>query len=236
MTFAVTLLATLLGTRHGVALGIDANNKNVEEQDKRTAIRYLQSASKEVAYQSAFLDEITGSLESVDYTSPADLARLEHALYYFDFAGIVLPYPVFSEKIIDDHTVLSRLSPTGINSIYRVQEQLKEEKNYILGKENRQQEYMLATKNYPPNLGVEAVNLVIDVSVRTQALSLYKKHLNILSKLLQREVDYIQGNLTADQVEKLDREEEKEELIASEKEIDSEAERLEKRNKILLIK
>lgn len=204
----------------GVYQGIEKNNQNIEEQDIKTAIQYLQSASEEATYQSKVLDNITGDLEGLDYNSPPDVMKLEKALYYFDFAGIVLPYPIFSEKILDDHVVRSRLSPTGINSIYRVQEQLKDEKSYILGKETRQQEYMLATGNYPSNLNQEQAALIVDVFARKEALSLYKMHLNVLSKLLESEAGYIQGNFTADQIRDTHHEEELKELEGRKKKIE----------------
>lgn len=204
----------------GVYQGIEQNNRNIEEHDIKTAIQYLQSASEEATYQSEVLDNITGDLECLDYKSPPDVMKLEKALYYFDFAGIVLPYPIFSEKILDDHVVRSRLSPTGINSIYRVQEQLKDEKSYILGKETKQQEYMLATGNYPLNLNQEKAALIVDVFVRKEALSLYKMHLNVLSKLLKSEVGYIQGDLTADKIRDIHHEEELKELEDRKKKIE----------------
>lgn len=219
----------------GVYQGIERSNQNVEEQDIETAIQYLQSASEEIAYQSKVLDNITGNLENVNYKSATDLARLESVLYYFDFAGIVLPYPMFSEKVIDDHRVRSRLSPTGINSIYRVLEQLKQEKNYILGEETREQEYMVATKNYPPNLNAEQAALVVDISVRKNTILLYKKHLNVLSGLLQTEIKYIQGVLTADEIRVIDRKQEKERLTAGKEEIDLNFKRIEQKNETEVI-
>lgn len=203
----------------GVYQGIEQSNKNIEEQNIKTAIQYLQSASEEVTHQSEVLDNITGDLEGLDYNSSSDLMTLEKALYQFDFAGIVLPYPIFSEKILDDHVVGSQLSPAGINSIYRVQEQLKNEKSYILGKETRQQEYMLATGDYPPNSNQEQAALIVDVSVRKQALSSYKMHLNVLSKLLKNEVGYIQGDFTADQIRDIHHEEELKEIEDRKKKI-----------------
>ncbi|MDX1787227.1 MAG: hypothetical protein R3205_03920 [Psychrobacter sp.] len=225
------LSITLIGSGFGVYYGIQQSNQNVEKQDVKTAVEYLKSASEEAAYQSEVLGNIIGDLEDVDYESSADLMKLEHALYYFDFAGIVLPYPFFSEKVVDDHVVRSQLSPTGINSIYRVQEQLKDEKNYILGKETKQQEYMLATGDYPAILKQKQLSLeeqavlekqaalVVDISVRKEALSLYKTHLNVLSNLLRSEVDYIQGDLTVDEIRDIHREEEQKELAARKKEI-----------------
>ena len=90
----------------------------------------------------------------------------------------------------------------------------------MLGEETKQQEYMLATKNYPPNLDAEQAALVVNVSVREDAISLYKKHLNVLSSLLQREIEYIQNSLIADEVRAIDRKEEHEELMVERKEID----------------
>ena len=54
----------------------------------------------------------------------------------------------------------------------------------MLGEETKQQEYMLATKNYPPNLDAEQAALVVNVSVREDAISMcyqiyYKERLNI---------------------------------------------------------
>ncbi len=216
----LALAIAFLGAGFGVYYGIEKSNQNAEEQDLKAAIEYLQSASEEAAYQSKFLDEITGDLENVDYKSLSDLTRLEKVLYYFDFAGIVLPYPFFSEKALGDHIVRSRLSPTGINSIYRVQEQLKNEQNYILGKKTRQQEYMLATDSYLLSLEKEQAALVADVFVRKDAILLYKKHLNVLSNLLKREIAYIEGDLTANEVRATDREEELAEVKTRKKEIE----------------
>lgn len=216
----IALIITLIGTGVGVHCGIKYGNQNNDKQDIETAIEYLKSASEEAAYQANVLDNMTGNLDNLNYKSHNDIARLESALFYFDYAGIVVPYPFFTEKVVEDHRVRSRLSPTGINSIYRVQEQLRDEKNYILGKETRQQEYMLATKEYPPNLEANQQALVVDVYVRKQALSQYKKHLNILSNLLQREIDYIQGDLTADEIRTIDHKEELQELTDAKKEID----------------
>lgn len=219
INYLVTLAIAVFGAGFGVYYGIKKSNRNIEEQDTKAAVAYLQSASEEATYQSKVLDEITGNLENVNYKSPSDLMRLEKVLYYFDFAGIVLPYPFFSEKAVGDHIVRSRLSPTGINSIYRVQEQLKNEKNYILGKETRQQEYMLAIDPFLLNLEKKQAALIADMSVRKEALSLYKKHLNVLSNLLKREIAYIQGDSTADEVRAIDRKEELEELTARKKKL-----------------
>lgn len=225
------LAITLIGSGFGVYYGIQQSNRNIEEQDIKTAVLYLNSASGEAVYQSEVLGNIIGDLEDMDYESFADLMRLERALYYFDFAGVVLPYPFFSEKIVDGHVVRSQLSPTGINSIYRVLEQLKDEKNYILGKETKQQEYMLATGDYPPSLKQKQLTseeqavlkkqaaLVVDISVRKEALLLYKMHLNVLSNLLRSEIDYIQGDLNVDEIRDIHRKEEQKELTARKKEI-----------------
>lgn len=208
----IALLITLFGTIYGVSKGIDESNKNIERQDTKVTKEYLLLASEDALHQSKVLNQLAKDIQEIDYKSSADINKLENVLYRFNYTGITLPYPYFAQKVLNDHRVLSRLSPTGISSLYRVQEQLDEEREVILGNNRKQQNYMIATKNYPEHFSDEQAALAVDVFVRKQALHYYEKHLEILSNILLREVDYIEGKYTADEIKNINYEEERRKL------------------------
>lgn len=192
---------TLLATAFGVFLGIFFTNLNVSRQDTNTAIKLLQIASEDIAYQSRFIKEMTGNLDIENLESDADLKTLENTIDKFVLPGINVPYPVVFDKIVDDERVFSRLSYTGMRSIYRIQDSLENEKRYILGLENEMQDFLIAnTANTAPAImsKTEFIELV-DFSVKINSLTQYISHLDVLSSLLNVQISYIQGSITEDE-------------------------------------
>jgi len=200
------LLITLIGSGFGVYLAIDKNNSNVEEQDIKAAIRLLRITSEETADQAKALENMVAGSDSKNLDSTDSLGNfieLKNSLKQFEYSGINLPYPVVFDKVVEDSRVYSRLSSTGIRSIYRIQESLKEEKSYILGLNKGTQDFLIANKEYPLFVfkDQDEIEAFVDSYVRVSNLEQYKKHLEVLSSILKIQANYIEGNITEEKTD-----------------------------------
>jgi len=203
----LTLVIAFSAAAFGAYFGIYISNQNIENQDTETAIRLLHKTSEVVADQAVSLENmVTGrNLKLDNMNSYEDFINLRDSLNQFEYSGIEVPYPIIFDKIVDEDKVYSRLSSTGIHSIYRIQESLRKEKSYILGTSNETQEFLINNDDYPSSIlqDPDKVAKFLDSYVRVSNLKQYKKHLEVLSSILKIQAEYIQKDITEDEANTL---------------------------------
>lgn len=195
----LTLVIAFSAAAFGAYFGIYISNQNIENQDTETAIRLLHKTSEVVADQAVSLENMVTdpNLKLDNMSSYEDFINLRDSLNQFEYSGIEVPYPIIFDKIVDEDKVYSRLSSTGIHSIYRIQESLRKEKSYIVGTSNETQEFLIANDDYLISIlkDSDEVAKFVDSYVRVSNLKQYKKHLEVLSSILNIQAEYIQGNI-----------------------------------------
>lgn len=197
-TFAITLIATLIGTGAGVYLGVYANNANVAKQDNQLAINLLKITSEDTAYQSRLLKEMVPSLpQDSENLTFETIEVIRKSIDDFEYPEQNIPYPAVFDKIIDDHRVYSRLSYFGMRSIYRIRESLNQTKSYAEGENKRLQEIMIANDDYLRKFREpDELSQFVDSYVRVYSLVYYQKYLDVLSSILDIQVKYLKGEIT----------------------------------------